>query len=623
METFATGITGDQLVARLNTNFANIAHLTENYINVKELGAVGDNVQDDTSYFQDALELARTTNKPILIPPGRYKITSPLIKTTYTDQNIVCIIGMGNPILDFSDFVFTTTGDLIRIWGTTGEIDYADGPFGRGDTLIPMTNTNLTATLSKHDIIKINSNIRYVNPFTTNQFNGELCRVEEVEDSTNSIRVYQPLYDNYYLDSDTPYESSGESIDDAVVTVQKILAPKLILRDFTIIGTFSYNLIGINTRYTREVDIRNVTVKNVMNAGIYQEEVYEGVIDNCTIGESSLTGFGYGIANGPSYNMVIQNNHIYSCRHCVESGGNYPTRGLIIRNNYVTSERNDKAAIDNHTGVEDCLIEGNFCFGGGIYLRGINTYVINNTVFCAADGEYGIFVQDYGYFIHQNQSMIIRGNKVYDQKYVTDGNYGVMIYFGSSNDSIKYLEISDNKIESSLGGIYLTRASGMTGCRIETCKIQNNYIKKTSGSYACFWMNTTGVTHNNLMIQGNYFEGNYGGAKIQQTLIENVLVQNNIMISTTNQPPLAIAGTTTDAFVSGNRFENKVVGGAACNFSNIADLTLMSNVFKNMGNEGIIVAATVTVFTWALNRRIGCSGSISNAAGTTNAGDNF
>jgi len=621
MQTFATGITGDQLVARLNTNFANIAHLTENYINVKELGALGDNVQDDTTYFQQALNLAVTNNKPILIPPGHYKLTAALILNTCTEANTICIIGMGNPILDYSNFVFTTTGDLIRIWGTTGEIDNVVVDLVKGDTEVVMEDTNLIDSLEKHDIVKINSNIYYVNPGTY-QFSGELCRVAEVDASTQSFRVYQPIYDNYFYDSDDPFESSGETFT-AVVTAQHIRAPKLILRDFTIIGTLSYNLIGVNLRYIQHLDIRNICIKNVWNAGIYQEEVYEGVIDNCTIGESAQSGFGYGIANGPTYNMVIQNNHVYSCRHCVESGGNYPTRGLIIRNNYLTSEENDKAAIDNHTGVEDCLIEGNFCFGGGIYLRGINTYAINNTVYCAADGEYGIYVQDYGYFNHQNNNMILRGNKVYNQKYVTDGNYGIMIYFGWSNDTINYLEISDNMLDTSLAGIQLTRSTGVTNCRINTCKIQGNYVRKTAGSYACLWMNVNGVTYKNLIVQGNYFEGNYGGAHIRQTQIDNAVIQNNVMISTLNYAPLKMEATITDALVTGNRFENRVVGGAACNFAGIADLTLLSNSFKNMGNEGIIVASTVTVFTWALNRRIGCSGSISNAAGTTNAGDNF
>lgn len=48
-------------------------------INVKDLGAVGDGVADDTAALQAALDRAETTPTPIYIPAGTYRLTSGLV----------------------------------------------------------------------------------------------------------------------------------------------------------------------------------------------------------------------------------------------------------------------------------------------------------------------------------------------------------------------------------------------------------------------------------------------------------------------------------------------------------------------------------------------------------------
>jgi len=599
METFAIGNTGKQLVDRLNANFLAISARMDDVINVKEYGALGDGVTDDAAVFQTVIDLAQTTNKPIVIPAGHYIFLSTISNKSFTEDNTVCIIGFGNPILDFSGAV--AGGALISIWGTTGESDTVSASLVKGDINIPMTNTNLTTTLNRHDIVKVLSDQRYVSEGTY-QFFGELCRVQDITDQT--INLYGPLYDNY-------------STDGYTVTVQKIRAPKVILRDFTIIGNLATagGDHGLNTRYTREIDYRNLTVKNVMYSGIYQEETFGGCIDNCTIGESSLAGFGYGIANGPSYHLTIQNCNVYSCRHCIESGGNYPTHNLIMRNNHLFSEKDDKAAIDNHTGVEDCLIEGNFCHGGGIYLRGINTMAINNTVFAAKDGEYGIWIQDYGYYAHQPDHYILRGNKIYGMP-AAPGNYGIMLSL-NADDTINYLEISDNKIDAYYSGININDSNA--ACTINTLVLRDNYIKKDGGSSAAVIVYPTYISIGKLEIRGNSIISTAAGILIDGATHGDIIAQNNNIKS--KDRPFEIVNTTGNALLSSNMLES--TDGDALQFANITELILFNNVFKGMDDEGLVIADTVTTFTWDGNRRISCSGSISNAAGTTNTGTNW
>lgn len=48
-------------------------------INVRDLGAVGDGVADDTAAIQAALTFAQTTSTPVYVPTGTYRITSGLV----------------------------------------------------------------------------------------------------------------------------------------------------------------------------------------------------------------------------------------------------------------------------------------------------------------------------------------------------------------------------------------------------------------------------------------------------------------------------------------------------------------------------------------------------------------
>ena len=48
-------------------------------INIKDLGAVGDGVADDTAAIQAALDFAETTSTPIYVPTGTYRLTSGLV----------------------------------------------------------------------------------------------------------------------------------------------------------------------------------------------------------------------------------------------------------------------------------------------------------------------------------------------------------------------------------------------------------------------------------------------------------------------------------------------------------------------------------------------------------------
>ena len=66
------------------------ARYAEDVVNVKDFGAVGDGVTDDTTAIQDATTFA--DGKPVLFPRGEYRIASSLL---YTDSLVW--VGEGMP----------------------------------------------------------------------------------------------------------------------------------------------------------------------------------------------------------------------------------------------------------------------------------------------------------------------------------------------------------------------------------------------------------------------------------------------------------------------------------------------------------------------------------------------
>jgi hypothetical protein len=84
-------------------------------VSVKDFGAVGDGVVDDTSAFQAAIDYCKTSGLILHVNPGTYKLTSTLDMNDGYD-NAVSLVGMGGfsnePVLEFQDGV--TIGLLVK-----------------------------------------------------------------------------------------------------------------------------------------------------------------------------------------------------------------------------------------------------------------------------------------------------------------------------------------------------------------------------------------------------------------------------------------------------------------------------------------------------------------------------
>lgn len=80
--------------------------------NVKNFGAIGDGVSDDTAALHSALAALKPGNA-LYIPAGRYRFTRPLT----IDKDYVSLVGDGPSTVLFADFPAAATGTAIRING--------------------------------------------------------------------------------------------------------------------------------------------------------------------------------------------------------------------------------------------------------------------------------------------------------------------------------------------------------------------------------------------------------------------------------------------------------------------------------------------------------------------------
>ncbi|MGK3945493.1 glycosyl hydrolase family 28-related protein, partial [Streptomyces caeruleatus] len=90
-------------------------HVFEYNFNVKDFGAVGDGVADDTAAIQAAITAAQ--GQPIYVPKGTYVITSTLTQTAPVTWGVFSpglkIYGAGVGVTFFDNRV--TTGPMIDI----------------------------------------------------------------------------------------------------------------------------------------------------------------------------------------------------------------------------------------------------------------------------------------------------------------------------------------------------------------------------------------------------------------------------------------------------------------------------------------------------------------------------
>ena len=414
----------------------------QDYVSVKDFGAVGDGVTDDTVAIQAAVD----TGREVFIPHGTYRVTG-------------SIVFPGDMSVTFDDGaeIFADTGTYSSSYvlvasGSITAIPALGSNANKGDT--SLTFASAPSVVFDDTILISNPTNSSWSGFRAEYKAGEFCYVESV--SGTSVTLQAPLYDSY-LTTD--------------VDLYKVNYIRVNLHNPRIRSVGSA-LGSISIRYGRNVHITNPHIKEKNNSCIILNRCTDVEIFGGRCVNEGDGGDDYGLSVANSQGITVHGGYWYGRRHGVASGGDAQVGAVPVRAlKYIGCRiSNDRAsgthAADlhgnaEHCGFYDCLIQG------GVSPQGADISIVNCDVYggiTAGPCVYSAEVLGGRYRIS--------GNRFYAQTDPSSTSRGV-IDFGGNNNAITanttrdfIIEFTGNTITSealsNLTSLVLVRNAGTT-----------------------------------------------------------------------------------------------------------------------------------------------------------------
>jgi polygalacturonase len=596
-------------------------------VSVKDFGAVGDGVADDTAAIQAAITSVGSSGGggTLSFEPGKtYKISA-AINCLYSN---VSILGNG-ATLNGSAIAAATTFDQIyalKIEGSIGsQVTCTANVLEGGDTLSVTSTTGLAV----EDMLFVYSNEIYPPSTTSNDKSGALHKVRSISSGTSLV-----LMDGVFFPMTV---ANGLSIK-KVSTVKDVTVEGLNV----VMGGSNKAHCGIRIKYADNVQLINCSTKDTEDCGVRFDTSYGcgvngGSFYNCTSPDAGTSGVtvttGYGINPGSATrNLKVEKASFRNCRHAIAGGGSFPSIGVIITKNVVTGDRGPlyplSYSLDCH---EDCLywtFDGNYVSGvstvtgsGGILVRGQKTLVTNNVVVNAH--QYGILIQNFdatgfgiGNSILNNtiinsrlDGIVSLGSTSSPQYNVTIKNNYIAVTGGDgitlfgTTDSI----ISGNTVKGLIGvsksGIRLVGTAATAGNRCVNVAIANNSVDAPSlyGIRADF-ANTLSISGNlitatandgvrltscsNVSIAGGVISTTYNfGSAVSLSASTKVAINGVTAYNTTTASSISagvyMSGASTDISISGcqfSSFNRGVYSASPANYITVVGVNARSSV---------------------------------------------
>jgi hypothetical protein len=504
-------------------------------VSVKDFGAVGDGVADDTAEIAAALAaLATAGGGTLLFPPGTYLISAAISQLFGNSAN-VHLIGYGATI-NGSSVTGGSPGDttLFKLGGQRLTSSLLSASPAKGALSIATTSA-IGAVAG--EIVLITSTDLW-NPTRATYYKGELAEVRSVAGTT--LNLSSPLFDGYTA---------------ATTTVHRLAMPNVTVEGLTF--QMNANQLCLTAAYARNPSIINCVVRGARYAGISADYFYGGVISGCQVSDGWYTGTGtsYSISVGSGQNLKVVNNDLSEARHNIATGGAEPARYVLIDGNTCRmhpSEANTMS-LDLHGNCEYCTITNNFA--EGVLTAGINLTISNNTITGnQATPLLNIFqeISSDFYIITNN---VFRG--------LSGSSVALSVTPTQTNLVITTLDFSGNYVLTAGGGVRLQpRNSGATGCSITRLRMRNNDM--TAGALQAFVLTNSGAA----------------------TYTVNIDSANNVYASTAQDSFVMDAGNPATTESRNDTFRSNRASGSAAYFAGSSVYLDSPSFVGNTGGAG-------------------------------------
>ncbi len=393
---------GGSIIFLENGNVAEL--ITDGTVNVKQFGAVGDGVTDDTAAFRASIN----SGYNVYVPKGHYILTEEIENTTG-----LTMYGDGDEsILDYGDSL--PSGRGLTISGSLTELPNISDA-SKGDTTVTFASAH---GLSVGDVFCIYNPTDYSwSGWRAYYKAGEWCQVNAV--NGNTVTVSNPLYDSY-LGAD--------------VEVWKMNSVPVDLHDFRIIGTSTFGLLKVVM--VKKFSISNISSNLEKYDCVYIDRCYEGVISNLHLHNLGTNDNDYGLIIGNSQRITVIGGYYYARRHGIATGGTVgtccvPCRQLYF-NNVIFDNDHSLKIISNglHGNIEDAVFD-NCVFYNSVGTAGRDVTIQNSRIIGVSQVSVVHIVEPNG------GNHVFQNNEIYTSSNTTNLFGEGWVHFTNLSDSIK------------------------------------------------------------------------------------------------------------------------------------------------------------------------------------------
>lgn len=379
----------------------NLGNRVNDIVSVRDFGARGDGVTNDTDAFEDAIAAVAATGQTLYVPAGTYKLSREIATT-----GDLIIEGDGDTtVLDFRGTVTGGTGKALSVSGSfTALPDLSSNAFKNDQSVVFVSSPSLSVS----DVFVIYNPTDYsYSGFRFNYRAGEWCEVDGVSGATVSIT--NALYDGYVA---------------AAVDLYKLNSPTVSLRNFRIIGTTVESLITISL--CNRPLIENVSGYLENNWVVAFDRCYKPTAINLNLFNKGDGGDDYALVITNSQDVEVIGGNYYARRHAITTGGAADVGAVPCRNLRFTSltTKNDinsgVFSADFHGNTEDSVYENCRIYGGATW-QGKNNRYVNCVI-----GDILQYVCVYsaeikgGYFTLENCDLLVSGDPFTNTRGIID-----------------------------------------------------------------------------------------------------------------------------------------------------------------------------------------------------------
>lgn len=496
-----------------------VAELVATRANVKQFGAYGDNIHDDTVAIQRAVDYCAAKHGGVVFcPEGEYKTTDTInINTSYVKVDGA---GMRRSIIRPSTDLIVDANALNVKWtifvNNTNTVKHTilAGTLARRNTSITVDDS---AGVEEGMLIYLKGAFA-TSPWTCDNrgsaVNGETNEVRSV--SGNTINLNFPAFSDFG-NSETVAVDFVEPLRGIEISNIGVSCPDgcaIDARQYRGIGLKGCVEASIHDCYGYGCGMCCIESMSSIKSRLYNNEVDEAYAYYPRT--TTVYALGYGLRCSDDTLSAISNNTGSNCRHCVDISGSYPSHGVIVTNNIFMSTVSDYGVLSTHGPAEGCTFSNNVIAGNSyaIIVRSENTIVKNNTFF-------GSIMESFG------------RNNTYEDNYVN----GTMSICQPDTDAIdNYLTIKNNTFKYQGAYHYLKKN---TNTNTAFALFRNltytgnlhiyTFAMLNQGTFDITYTQSPSITFERLIWRDNYIRLADNNGTVKSTILKDMskVIMNN------------------------------------------------------------------------------------------------